>query len=369
MRIVFIDPTTHDYNVETPFHTPFGGSQSSLCYLAIELAALGHEVSSVTETRDVGRFRGVECVGKRPGLEKGFLDRFDVIVMLNCALGIETRRVLRHDIRLVLWTQHADNQPAIATLSDAAERDSWSAFAFISSWQAETYRRRFGVPAERSVILRNAMAPAFAALPERPARDPAAPPLFAYTSTPFRGLDVLLDAWPAIRQGLPQARLRVFSSMAVYQKGGDADEYAALYERCRSLAGIDYVGSLAQPALAAALQASDALTYPSTFAETSCISAIEAIAAGCLVLTTDLGALKETTAGFARLLRLPPSRGDLAGLYAAMVVAEWQQAAASPAVQRARIAAQRDFMQRNATWSVRAPEWVAFLNRVVAEGR
>ena len=81
MRIAFIDPTTHDYNIETPFHTPFGGSQSSLCYLAIELAALGHEVSSVTETRDAGRFRGVECVGKRPGLEKGFLDRFDVIVI------------------------------------------------------------------------------------------------------------------------------------------------------------------------------------------------------------------------------------------------------------------------------------------------
>jgi len=121
--------------------------------------------------------------------------------------------------------------------------------------------------------------------------------------------------------------------------------------------------------LAAALQASDALTYPSTFAETSCISAIEAIAAGCLVLTTDLGALKETTAGFARLLPLPPSRGDLAGLYAAMVVREWQMAAASPAVQRARIAAQRNFMQRNATWPVRAPEWVAFLTRVLAEGR
>jgi glycosyltransferase involved in cell wall biosynthesis len=369
LRIAFFDPTSHDYTVETPFDVPFGGSQSSLCYLAIELAALGHQVSTITQTSKPGRYRGVECAGPKPGIEKAFLDRFDVIVVLNCALGAELRRVLRPDIRLVLWTQHAENQPAVASLAEPAERDSWSSFVLISSWQAESYRRRFGVPMERSVILRNAMAPAFAALPARGRRDPASPPVFAYTSTPFRGLDVLLDAWPEIREGLPGARLQVFSSMAVYQKGGEADEYAALYERSRGLAGVEYVGSLAQPDLAQALHKADGLSYPSTFAETSCIAAIEALAAGCLVLTTDLGALRETTAGFARLLSLPPRREDLAQLYAAMVVREWNAAAIGPAVNSARIAAQRDFMRRNATWPVRATEWVALLNRVLAEGR
>jgi glycosyltransferase involved in cell wall biosynthesis len=369
LRIAFFDPTSHDYTVETPFEVPFGGSQSSLCYLAIELAALGHDVTTVTQTQKPGRYRGVDCVGPKPGVEKTFLDRFDVIVVLNGAMGKELRRVLRSDIRLVFWTQHAENQPAVASLAEAAERDSWSSFALISSWQAEGYRRRFGVPPERSVILRNAMAPAFASLPVRGRRDPSSPPLFAYTSTPFRGLDVLLDAWPAIRDGLPDARLQVFSSMAVYQKGGGADEYAALYERSRGLPGVEYVGSLAQPDLAHALHKADGLTYPSTFAETSCIAAIEALAAGCLVLTTDLGALRETTAGFARLLALPPQREELAPLYAALVVREWRAAAAGPAADAARIAAQRDFMQHNATWPLRAAEWVAFLNRVLAEGR
>ena len=80
--------------------------------------------------------------------------------------------------------------------------------------------------------------------------------------------------------------------MAVYQKGGEADEYAALYERSRGLPGVEYVGSLSQPDLAQVLHKIDALTYPSTFAETSCIAAIEALAAGCQVLATDLGALR-----------------------------------------------------------------------------
>lgn len=368
MRIAFFDPTPHDYTVETPFVVPFGGSQSSLCYLAIELAALGHEVTTVTQTQKAVRFRGVDCVGASPGLEKAFLERFDIIVALNGAVGAELRRVLRPDLPLVLWTQHADNQPGIASLSESTERDCWSGFVLISGWQMEAYRKRFGLPPERSIILRNAMAPAFAGLPSRPWREPVAgPPVFAYTSTPFRGLEVLLDAWPLIRKDIPEARLQIFSSMAVYQKGGVGDEYAGLYERCRTLAGIEYVGSLAQPDLAQALHRVDALTYPSIFAETSCISVIEALAAGCLVLTTDLGALRETTAGFGRLLSLPPDPAELPALYAGMVVREWQRAVSDPASNEARIAAQRDFVLRNSTWPARAAEWVAYLNRVLAK--
>jgi glycosyltransferase involved in cell wall biosynthesis len=368
LRIAFLDPTLHNYTVDTPFHAPFGGSQSALCYLAIELAALGHEVATVTQTDRPGRIRGVDCVGSRPGLEKGFLDRFDVLIVLNCALGVELRRVLRPDLALVLWTQHADNQPAIASLADVAERDAWAGFALISGWQVETYRRRFDLPVERTVILRNAMAPAFAGLPPRAAREPGDPPVFAYTSTPFRGLDVLLDAWPFIRGALPGARLQVFSSMAVYQKGGEADEYAGLYQRCRATPGVEYIGSLAQPDLARALHRVDALTYPSTFAETSCIAVIEALAAGCLVFATDLGALRETTAGFGRLLTMPAARGELAEAFGTMVAAEWRAAMADTQTHRARIAAQRDFIMRNATWPARAPEWLAFLDRVIARG-
>ncbi len=178
---------------------------------------------------------------------------------------------------------------------------------------------------------------------------------------------MLLDAWPLIRAGLPRARLQVFSSMAVYQKDESADNtYGALYERCRAAPGVEYIGSRAQPELAAALHQADALTYPSTFAETSCIAAIEALAAGCLVFATDLGALRETTAGFGRLLALPAAREELAPAYAAMVLREWRLAAADPAAHAASIDAQVDVMCRNWTWAARAQEWVAYLARVIA---
>ena len=50
--------------------------------------------------------------------------------------------------------------------------------------------------------------------------------------------------------------------------------------------------------LAAELAQAAALAYPSTYPETSCIAALEAMSVGAAVLTTRSGAMPETTAGF-----------------------------------------------------------------------
>src|SRR5262249_49097378 len=100
--------------------------------------------------------------------------------------------------------------------------------------------------------------------------------------------------------------LEVFSSMKVYQQDEPGDEFAPLYHQCRRTPGVRYVGSVAQPRLAEELKAASILAYPNTFAETSCIAVMEAMAAGLLVVTTDLGALPETPAGFGAMV-LPPA--------------------------------------------------------------
>ena len=55
MRIAFVDLAAWDYTVDAPASVPLGGSQSALCYLAKELARLGHQVSLVNRTTRVRR--------------------------------------------------------------------------------------------------------------------------------------------------------------------------------------------------------------------------------------------------------------------------------------------------------------------------
>jgi glycosyltransferase involved in cell wall biosynthesis len=370
MRIGFLDPAKCDCVMDTPLSRPLGGSHSALCYLAVELARLGHAVTVFNGTSSPQRSCEVDVRHWSDLRAADSLKPFDVIVVLNSAMGRDLRQSLAVTAPLVLWTQHADDQPAILELKRLNERKAWSGFAFVSEWQRDCYERAFATRRERSEILRNAVAPAFAAVAacadhglEPWFKTGEAPTLF-YSSTPFRGLDVLLDAFPAIRAMLPEVRLKVYSSMSVYQVRPDEDPHRALYARCQSTDGVDYVGSIGQVALAEALQSTAALAYPSTFAETSCITVLEAMAVGSAVLTTRLGVLPETAAGRAEMIDWLADKTLLAQSFAAMTVAALTAMRKDPDAAEAARIARRQYIRDNYTWPARAKQWSAWLAQI-----
>ena len=97
--------------------------------------------------------------------------------------------------------------------------------------------------------------------------------------------------------------------MKVYGNDAEEDAYSSLYSLCRDTEGIFYRGSLPQPELAKEMASVSVLAYPNTFPETSCIAVMEAMAAGALVVTSDLAALPETSMGWARLVPISFARG------------------------------------------------------------
>jgi glycosyltransferase involved in cell wall biosynthesis len=215
----------------------------------------------------------------------------------------------------VVWMHHDANQTWVQWCKDKELVDTVSCFVFVSYWHRERYLNSFGLPPGRCVVLRHALD-----LSED-ARSWEAGPIWrcAYTSTPFRGLSVLLDAWQ--RLGPADAELHIWSSMKLYLE--DDGPYQHLYERAEAMPGVIYHGIAPNPELRAALRSMHFLVYPCTFAETACLAVIEAMAAGCRVIVPSLGALPETTGGYARIYPSSPNAEEHAGVFAKTLADEF----------------------------------------------
>ncbi len=375
MRIAFVDLLTWDYKVESAYQMPLGGSQSALCYLAEALAQQGHEVFLFNHTLRSGISCGVVCL-HLSSMSPELTQSLDVLIIQNSpGHGVQIRSILGDQIPLILWTQHSYNQPATYPLQDPQERDIYDAIVLISDWQRDCFHQYLGINPSQTWVLRNAIGPAFANI--FPAdtsilAQKSQPPVLAYTSTPFRGLNILLDVFPRIRQAIPGTRLKVFSSMKVYQcaETEENSEYSALYRQCRDTEGVEYIGSIPQPDLARELKSVNVLAYPNSFAETSCIAVMEAMASGCRIVTSDLGALPETTAGFARLISMEPDWEIYKNHFVDEMIQILQEFTATDTTKLETLLRQQvDYVNSSYIWSVRAREWVEWLTDFCAKSR
>ena len=372
LRVAFVCFNHLPYHLETPRRLPLGGSESAVCYLAEALAQAGHETFLLHPCSAPEQSRGVQCL-PLPASGLPPLLALDALVVLNLAgRGRDLRRLLAPATALIYWTGHAFDQPAVMPLRYSAERDAYDGFAFVSDWQRRQYVHYFGIDSEKSGVLRNGISPDFQDLfgeGESILAAKSRPPALAYTSTPYRGLDLLLEAFPAIRRAVPGVTLKVFSGMGVYQvpEAEDRSRFGWLYERCRETPGVEYLGSRPQAELAAALRAASVLAYPNSYPETSCIAALEAMAAGCLVVTSRRGALPETTAGFAHLVAADDDRPAYVEQFAtATVQALAGLDGADAAATGGKLTAQVAHVQRAHTWPVLAGQWNDWLARLRA---
>jgi glycosyltransferase involved in cell wall biosynthesis len=365
VRLAFIDAISWDYNVRSACEGPLGGSQSAACYLTAHLAAADQQVWLINNGSAHGKIDGVEHLNlaKVSTGQIGGLSLDACIVVNDSRLGGMVRDLLGKDVPIVLWVHANTDARSAAPLAESAVAAQFDAFAFVSEWQRQRYLAQFGVALEKTRVLRNAIAPAFENRGQNGGSILAAmrdPPIIAYTSLPTRGLSLLVEAWPEIHRQKPNVRLKVFSSMSVYRTA-ESEELSRLYDVCRATPGIDYVGSVSQPVLAREMKGAAVLAYPSVFAETSCIAALEAMASGAVVVASDYGALSETTAGFGRLVEVGCDRSRYPSRFAAAVGSVLDQIAARDPELDENLRAQVAFIKSRYTWRQRAQDWIKWL--------
>jgi len=113
-----------------------------------------------------------------------------------------------------------------------------------------------------------------------------------YSSSPDRGLEALLLMWPEIKRRVPEATLDIYYGFNNYWSLTDA--WRVKMEELMKAPGVAYHGRVGQDELAKAFYSSKLLLYPCSFEETFCITALEAMAAGCIVLSSRYWGIQTT---------------------------------------------------------------------------
>lgn len=196
----------------------------------------------------------------------------------------------------ILWLHDLPDDPESQHLRDPASRARFKKIVFVSNWQAQQYHDKLGIPFDEKVhVIRNAIDP----IPE--GIKPTDKIKLVYHSTPHRGLNILYAVFDALSKKHPNIELDVFSSFKLYGWEERDAPFQELFDLLRAHPRINYHGTQSQEVVRKALSEAHIFAYPSTWLETSCCCAIEAMSAKTLLVVPNYGALPETATGMAMM--------------------------------------------------------------------
>ncbi|CAK4142710.1 unnamed protein product [Aphanomyces euteiches] len=123
---------------------------------------------------------------------------------------------------------------------------------------------------------------------------------FVYGSSPGRGLETVLEAWPSLRRRIPNATLSVFYGFtpAFVRYAQPSPSWRHRMEALLEQDGVTYVGLVDHDTLSHEYSLAGFYLYPTTYPETSCVSIMKAMAAGAIPITSKRGALAEVVGVF-----------------------------------------------------------------------
>ena len=365
MKILVVNLSAVRFTVITPETEPLGGTESCIAYLAGHLAQLGHDITLVAQIPlpKPALIRGVYHYGPETLKEPDFLikNAFDIIIVCNTASLCPLLKELSPTSALILWDHVPPDQPSITDLGNVHVFTAIDRIVYVSDWQKQETERYFKFEKEAFVI-GNGLTPAFENMFSSPAEILRAKKNeAAYTTIPYRGLSILLKVMTDLKE---ETELKLFSSMRVYQLSDD--KYVDLYHDASHNPRISSHGSVAQPLLAQHLKETAFLAYPCIMPETFCIGALEALAAGLKVISTNLGALPTTTMGYADLIEIPSSdANDLIIAFGEAMKRNIHHFLHDPVLWSEERFDQIQAVHRQCLWPLRALDWQRSLQNVI----
>ena len=276
---------------------------------------------------------------------------------INLILNNANHDLIEKDKINILWMHHFVNQEEAKNLGSKEFVDKLDWIVFNSHWNFEKYMYQFKIPEGKSIVIKNAIE--IIPFEEKP-KDKIN---LIYHTTPWRGLGNLLKVFKKLN--LDNVELNVCSSTIIYGKKFDSvsgTKYEDLFNDCKNSKNINYYGYLENKKVIELLKKIHIFSYPSIWPETSCIAAIESMAAGCNTVTTNLGALYETCSPFGTFVNFDRNFDNLEKRFGEallnIIKNYWSEE------NQSKLKLQRETINCTYSWKVRSVEWKKFFNEV-----
>lgn len=280
-------------NILKVIQNPENLAAGAVCFLAMQLAKLGHNVTIFTQGPNLEIFsvrtRHIEVKDKALVLDPALLEKdFAVLIFKDCApeFALSISKVLPYQPAIYLWTGLDHNNPVNAGLSKTEYLQHFKRVVCVSDWQRFMLFDVLTVPRDKLGVIRYAIAPMFEGLFVDGKEFSEFKPKtlhIAYTATENDGLDILLDAYSDFCANYQDVVLGLFCEI----KNPD------LRQRLSKNKKIVIHGNLPKLQLANELKKYTIFAGPNIIPATCNIDVLEAMACGLCPVVSDIASNPE----------------------------------------------------------------------------
>lgn len=367
MKLAFICDAQFD--ILTPILKTLPDAEGAVCFLATELARLGHNITIFSRsTNNVTVFdvrcRKINFEGSEFQCDPAFLESdYDAMILVNNnpELIEQIKSKLTKMTRVYLWTEFDHQHSVNKGLNDSAIVQTIDGIICVSDWQRSMFIRFFNIPRDKIAVRYYAISPYFEDLfydGKEFTLNKSKDPVFAYLGNPLTGLNILIDSFHDVTLNYPTASLTLFDNP---NYNIDKQKLADLLQSANQVKGFKHIGVLSNVGLANQLRPCSIFAYPNTAEITSSVTIMNAMAAGLYVVTSNLGAIPEYCTEHGKCVTDKNLTSDSLDSFIGQVLAICQSQTNSPSTFFDYCFKQSIKLNKSHTWRMRAREWVKLL--------
>jgi len=292
----------------------------------------------------------------RKHVDPKLLDQFQICTSVPEKIPLSSNKIN------ILWQKNSwDQGNLINWFKDKSNHNKYDWYVFNSNWNFEQFTKKFELPTEKCLVIKNGIENI---KPIPTIYKKGEPIKIIHHCTPWRGLSVLLGAMQLVKNTL--ITLDVYSSTEVYGKAfydHNDHYYHDLYNQAKKLPNVNYIGYKPNEYIKEHLKDYRLFVYPSIWEETSCISLLEAMAAGLYCVTTNYGALYETGAEFPMYIPYSNDYRSLAKKFAVSI--EMAALSLEDLNITEHLKMQKKFVNHFYDWKIKGNAWNRFLKGAI----